>query len=549
MPSPSFITPRSSAGVRLCAPRLRARPHTDTATLRRRLARACVRSGSVLMTGVLAACASVDFDQPKTASHALQDTEDTYFGKRVAALTPEEPGSSGFYLIIDGIEALAARLLVIARAERSIDAQYYLINDDVTGYLFINELVKAADRGVRVRLLVDDIQTQGYDMGMRVLDAHPNFEVRVFNPFPRGGLRLMNGVTNFKRVNRRMHNKSLTADNQVTVIGGRNIGAEYFGARADVNFGDIDVLCFGPVVGEVSTMFDSFWNDRLAVSTTALVGESEDLEAEQQGLRERIAQAMVDVRSTPYVEALDSTLSEIIAKDGADLTWAQYELVYDPAAKANPSWTGKEESILTPLRAALDSAQEEFVLITPYFVPRRSGLRVFEKLRERDVVVCVMTNSLAANNHAAVHSGYVSARKPLLAMGVELYEVKPYARVAGTERAGNESSRATLHSKAFIVDRSRLFVGSFNWDPRSAHINTEMGIILDSPSLAAFIADGVREALPEMTYRVTVNEWHQTRWTTQEEGTEVVFTKEPETGFWKRFSVGFMRLLPIKGQL
>ena len=226
----------------------------------------------------LGGCASIDFDHSKTASTAIspQQTSATGLGRFLEGPTSANPGRAGFYPVADGINALAIRLLMAERAERSIDAQYYLITDDLVGHVFIESLLRAANRGVRVRLLLDDIQTKGYDAGMAALNSHPNFEVRIFNPFARRLARLIDGLTSFARVNRRMHNKSFTVDNQMTLIGGRNIADEYFGARLDVNFGDLDVVGIGPIVADVSEMFDAFWNSRAAVPVTVITEAPDD---------------------------------------------------------------------------------------------------------------------------------------------------------------------------------------------------------------------------------------------------------------------------------
>ncbi len=515
----------------------------------RRIAARCLLLG---VGALLAGCASVDFDYPKVESRALADTQDTNLGRLAAGLEGGAPDESGFYLLSDGIDALAARLILAGRAERSLDVQYYLIADDVTGSLLLRELLRAADRGVRVRLLVDDIQTAGYDRGMWVLDAHPDVEVRVFNPFPTRRWRMFSGALDFRRVNRRMHNKSFSADNQVTVIGGRNVGDEYFAAREDVNFGDLDVIGFGPVVRDVSDMFDLYWNDRLAVPVPALVDAPDDPAGEERAFRARLAAKLEGVEAGPYGKALAATIVEVITRDETDgevLTWSGYELVYDSPAKAGTKRDENDEGIVSALRQAIEGAGEEFVLISPYFVPRKTGIEGFRRLRERGVEVCVVTNSLAANNHAVVHSGYTPARKPLLKMGVDLWEVRSDAQVAGAERGGVESSRATLHTKAFCVDRRVLFIGSFNFDPRSAFINTEMGILLEDPGLASRVLDNLDSALPEQAYQVVLNEQGKLRWVGWNAGERVEFEKEPDTGFWKRFGVGFMRLFPIQGQL
>lgn len=498
-------------------------------------------------------CSSVDFDYPKVPTYAYPDLNDTELGRLADNLDGGEPGESGFYMMADGIEALAARLIMARRAERSLDVQYYLISDDIAGFLMLRELLRAADRGVRVRLLVDDIQTQGYERAMWALDLHRNVEVRVFNPFGSRKWRMLTSLFELGRVNRRMHNKSLTADNHITVIGGRNIAAEYFAARSDVNFSDVDMLCIGPVVEEVSTMFDLYWNDRLAAPVPSFVKQPDDPAREQREFMQRLEQNLEGVEPGPYGLALNQTIVETATnRDHSDgeLIWADYELVYDSPSKADVRREQDEVSIAVPLRRTLESAMQEVVIITPYFVPRDPGTELLVGLRKRGVRVIVVTNSLAANNHSVVHSGYIRSRKPLLEAGVELWEVSPEAQVEGTRKEGFAFPRATLHTKAFIVDGRRIFVGSFNFDPRSVYLNTEMGIIVESPEMAAVGLERVHRLLPTSSYEVVLNPEGKLRWVArQADGPDVIYDKEPETGFWLRRWVGFLSLLPIKSQL
>lgn len=509
----------------------------------------CFRSFMVLTTSFIAAgCASVDFDYPKPTSTALGDTQDTYFGKQMAAFEETRAGESGFYLLIDGIEALAARSLMAGRAERTLDAQYYLITNDPIGYAFLYGLLKAADRGVRVRLLLDDIQTQGYDAGMAALDSHPNFEVRIFNPFSaRGGP--AGNITEFDRVNRRMHNKSITADNQITIIGGRNIAAEYFAARDDVNFGDADVVCVGPVVRDVSNMFDLYWNHRAAAPVPAFAEMPEDPDAALVALRARIEEQVEGLRKSEYAEAFAASMGDVTDTHLDDFTWAPYELVYDSPDKSDKKAAAKAASITTPLKASVERANNELIIVSPYFVPLKSGVAYLTSLQERGVQVRVITNSLAANNHSVVHSGYAPSRKPLLRAGVEFYEVRPDATLPGVNRGKPSAALATLHTKAFVVDRKELFFGSFNWDPRSVDINTELGVIMKSPKLAQEVAARLDAKLASQTYEVFLNENGRVRWADRRGEEEVILKKEPQTSWWRRFTVGLYRILPIKSQL
>ncbi|RLA34092.1 MAG: phospholipase D family protein [Gammaproteobacteria bacterium] len=506
----------------------------------------------VILATVLAflcGCASVDFDMPKTVSTAPTDTADTYLGKQLAGIADEHPDQSGFYPLSDGIDALSVRLLMAARAERSIDAQYYLIKRDIVGSTFIHALLRAADRGVHVRLLVDDIFTSGYDAGMAGLVTHPNFEIRIFNPFARRSARFMDGITSFSRINRRMHNKSFTVDNQVTLIGGRNIADEYFGAREDAKFADLDVLAIGPIVHDVSAMFDEYWNHERAAPIAAFAKMPDDPAAELERVRAALEQARKEIMETKYAAAVRDKVLDYIETDTNPFIWAPYTLAVDSPDKSFKSKAKDAASITTPLIESLRSAEKEMVVISPYFVPLKTGIAAFTEVQNRGIQVTIITNSLAANNQSSVHGGYAPSRKPLLKAGVKIFEVRADANVLGSELVAASGAKATLHTKAFLVDRKEVFIGSFNFDPRSAKINTELGVIIRSPELAERLAAEVDEALPKQTYEVFLNEKGQLRWRSLEDGEEVIYKKEPQTSWWQRFKAGFMRMLPIRGQL
>ncbi len=503
----------------------------------------------IFVLGLFGGCATVDFDAPKTESHAVPaaETETTELGHRTDYFIGDRIGQSGFAIVPDALTAMALRLSGARLAERNIDLQYYLFKADKAGLLLVNELLEAADRGVRVRLLVDDVLTKGTDRGMVAMDAHPNIEIRVFNPFARRSARALNFLGDFGRLNRRMHNKSFTADNQFTIIGGRNIGDEYFAGHEAANFGDLDILCMGPVVEEVSSMFDLYWNHKLAVPVHNVIDPPEDPFQEIAALRARVANVLVDVDTQRY-EAVIQQIIDHQRFHPEDIEWVPYQLIYDSPDKADKRLAAEAETMVPPLREAILAGDEELIIVYPYFVPTTT-VEGFRQLRERDMRVRVVTNSLAANNHLAVHAGYAPARKPLLRMGVELYEVRPDARVQGVEKTGFAESGGTLHAKFFIVDREKVFIGTFNWDPRSKNLNTEMGIILDSPRFAEGLAELIDDSIPERTYTVTLDEQGKLKWTTWKEGEEVVYGKDPETTWWQRFKVGMYRMLPIREQL
>lgn len=506
--------------------------------------------GTTVALLLLAGCASIDFDYPRTESFHLTDTADTYLGRQIqpVAVTQQE-GYSGFYPMSDGIDALASRLLLAARAEKSIDVQYYLIKDDIVGRAFILSLLRAADRGVRVRLLLDDMFTTGYDLGMAALDSHPNFEIRIYNPFHRGAAgKAKSAITGFGRINRRMHNKSFTVDNQVTLIGGRNIADEYFGAREDAKFGDLDVLGIGPVVQDVSDMFDIYWNHPTALPVPAFVKELEDPESKLNALRDRLEGSNKEVRESKYAAAVLAKITDYVSSDEDLFRWAPYQLVVDSPDKGIKKKAAEAASITTPLIESLRSAEKELIVISPYFVPLKGGIEGLSEIQKSGVNVIIITNSLAANNQFTVHGGYAPARKPLLQAGVQIYEARPDADVKGTEFVNSSGAKATLHTKAFIVDDKEVFIGSFNFDPRSAYLNTELGVIIRDPEMAAVYEGLIKAALKDQAYEVFLNEKGKVRWRGYEDGQEVIYDKEPQTTWGQRFAAGFARIVP-KSQL
>jgi putative cardiolipin synthase len=495
------------------------------------------------------ACATVDFDVAKTVTHAQERSDETYLGGQVRALEAGHPGKSGFVLLQDGIQAFSARLLLSRRAERSIDAQYYFLLDDLTSHAFLAGLLEAADRGVRVRLLIDDIHTKSYDRGLEALDSHPNFEIRIFNPFARRTGRELDFLTDFRRANRRMHNKSFTVDGVATIVGGRNIGAEYFAARGDVNFTDLDVMGFGSVALHVGHAFDAYWNSEFALPISAVVPPQSGPGTGLPAFRERAGSAMEDLKSTQYADAVRATVIEQMDTKADEVVWADYRVVYDSPTKAHSDGTGQIDALTKPMSDEIRGAKSELFVTSPYFVPLKAGVDAFRGLRERGVEVSIWTNSLAATDVTAVHAGYAPYRKDLLAAGVRLYEARRDSQVLGAKRSGMTFSNASLHAKWFAIDRKQLFVGSFNWDPRSIGINTEMGILIESPDLATQLVEATLAAFPTNSYSVSLDERGRLQWAIQEAGELRVVDREPETSWWQRFTAGLMRVLPIRGQL
>jgi len=406
-------------------------------------------------------------------------------------------------------------------------------------------------------VLVDDIDARAKHDLFLVADLHPNVEVRIFNPYyNRTGTlgKITESVLRGRRLNRRMHNKAWIADNRVAIVGGRNIGDEYFGASEHSNFSDLDVMLSGPVVADVSAAFDDYWNNPNAVPVSRFEGRPPDPEALERlvaAAREYAEQA----RATPYVAALrdEQKRAELLAKEMPPLEVENVRLLVDDPAKVGAEADGLEASnVLSGLSGVMTAARDELLIVSPYFVPRSEGTRSLLRGEARGVRIAVLTNSLAATDVAAVHTGYARQRRELLRGGVELYEMK---RRAGSEEGRSQisvtgSSRSSLHTKAMIIDRRWVFVGSMNLDPRSAFLNTEMGVLVESSELAEQLRSQFeRTTGPDLSYRVVLEEDEGLVWYDRFQGRERRLEREPDASPGRRLTVTLLRLVPIDSQL
>lgn len=508
-------------------------------------------------------CATLPTDYPRSPSHALVETTDTRLGRGVAGEITKHSGQSGVHLLDRGIDAFVARLALASLAEKSLDLQYYIWHGDTTGKLLAYALVQAADRGVRVRLLLDDIGTAADDSNLLVLDSHSNIEVRLFNPVATRSMRGVGMITGFSRVNRRMHNKSFTADNQVTIVGGRNIGDEYFAASGDEEFADLDAVVIGRAVQQVSDGFDRYWNSPAAYPIKAL-SDIRPTRAETEAVRAQLLEFAHSQRATPYAEGLrTSGLAQALRDGTLAFSFGQVRVLYDDPAKITAEANDRSALLIPQLLPEVEALRSDLLLVSAYFVPGDDGVAALRRLCERGVRVRVVTNSLAATDVPVVHAGYARYRRALLEAGVELYELKPTAvakdqeRAANGERAENGtsgvtgSSRASLHAKTMAFDRHALFVGSMNFDPRSVFTNTEIGVVVDDPKLVGEFVRQLDARLPEIAYRVVLqvpaaDASRQITWLGRENGREVRYTHEPLTSVWGRFKVWFYSLWPIE---
>jgi len=507
---------------------------------------------AMLLVALVSGCASLPENAGREPSTALGDTDATRLGRSVSPRAKANPGLSGIYPLPNARDAFAARVLLARTAERSLDLQYYVWHDDTTGRLLFSEVWQAAERGVRVRMLLDDANTKGMDPAIATLDAHPNIEVRLFNPFANRGFRLGDFAADFARVNRRMHNKSFTADNQVAVVGGRNVGDEYYGAGTDVGFVDLDVMVVGPVVRDVSREFDLYWNSEPAFAAARVVAPV------SQGDAGAVRDGWEAVRSQPdaqrYVDAVRETpLVRQLLEGGLDIEWTTATVIHDDPMKVRHPPEESDTHLLPHLERAMGRPARELDLVSPYFVPGTDGVEGLTTLGARGVRVRVLTNSLAGTDVGIVHAGYSKYRQPLLAGGTRLYELKaqPEGRrgVQEKERRGLASSSATgLHAKTFVVDRRRIFVGSFNLDPRSNRLNTEMGVVIDSPKLASLLAEEFDRRIPFYAYEVRLApDGNGLEWIDRQSGRqETILTTEPNSDIWHRGWIQFMSVLPIE---
>ena len=471
-------------------------------------------------------------------------------------ITPSpDPLRSGVALMPDGGDAFAARVMSAREAQSTIDAQYYIWHADRTGRFLAYELLAAADRGVHVRLLLDDMDARSRTALVTTLNRHPRFEIRIFNPFPvrSSVLRtLADVITRASRLNHRMHNKSWIVDGRVAMLGGRNVGDEYFAASAEVNFVDLDVLLTGAAVAQAATVFERYWNSACSIPIEKL---RRPLQHRRKlgRLREELRIDASVTEKLDYAERLrESPSLESLLQGDCQLVWPdKVRVVADDPRKAADSSGPVDPGVLDSMIEALGATRQEILVISPYFVPGAAATAALCDLARR-ATVAVLTNSLAATDVAAVHSGYSRYRTTLLQGGVKLSELKPTAlpEEGRHRRMRLGSYRASLHTKAALVDASRVFVGSFNLDPRSARLNCEMGAWIDSDVLAGQMRTMFAEATsPQRSFVVTLDSHGHLQWTETVAGDTLQYRKDPHASWGRRAVTWLLQLLPIESQL
>lgn len=499
------------------------------------------------MTALLAcSCSTLPENVEREPSFALEDSMGTLLGGEfAAAAAAAHPGESGFLPVLAGRNAYLLRAAMSGLAERTLDLQYYIWADDLSGWMMLRELMSAADRGVRVRLLLDDTGAAG-ELFTRV-DAHPGIEVRMFNPFGRRDARAADWLLDGARLNHRMHNKVMIADNAVAITGGRNIGNHYFAIDEASNFRDLDLLAAGPVVPELSSMFDLYWNSEWAYPLAAIenngytAGDATRFAGE---LDRRIQEAGLPFRLDADAPAMQARLESAYAR----FAWGPAYAVFDSPARVEGR-DGAVRGVAEVLFDTIDGVHEELLIETAYLVPGDTGVEILGSLAERGVDITILTNSLATNDVLAAHAGYKDYRVPLLEAGVKLHELRPDALASRQRTVFAAESESVLHTKALVYDRRAVFVGTFNLDPRSLLINTENGVLVRSPELAGRIADMMEEGLrPANSYQLELHDG-ELRWMAEVDGRTTYFDTEPQTSWWERFMADVLSWLPIDGQL
>ncbi|WP_322872482.1 phospholipase D family protein [Acinetobacter sp. CFCC 11171] len=514
-------------------------------------------SCSLVLT--LSACSTLPKQQTQPVEYAFNTpTDDTSLAKIVLPLREQNPNLTGYHVLYDPLEALAARIELINKAEKSLDLQYYIWDNDKIGALALHAMIKAADRGVKIRLLVDDNNAKKMEGIYMALDQHANIDVKLYNPYRFRHFRPVDMVLDLKRINRRMHNKSFIADNQIALIGGRNMSNQYYNVSDNYQFSDVDVMLVGAASDEIIHSFDEYWNDDYAFPVRQLVNPrhySLRFDSLKQQLDDYNQEATVvnylDLANRSH--AFDDWLNNKIQFD-----WVKAEVVKDSPSKIK-SKAKKEEHLNFQLLNRLDKPEQSVDIVSAYFVPEKKGAERLKDLRADGVKVRVLTNSFQANDVPLVHAFYSKYRQDLLEHDVQLYEFlsRPDAENlnTNTKELAEKSkvslkglSRSSLHAKLMAIDEKQVFIGSFNFDPRSAYLNTEIGVLLNSPRLAKAVHYTMDENLSKYAYKLVLNADQQINWKIKlSNGQTRIYPREPKIKWWQKAGVKFISWLPLEG--
>lgn len=505
---------------------------------------------------LVTACATLPVDRPSSSSTAFSDPESTSLGQMLSPYADRDPSRSGFALLDTGRDALKARLAAIDMADQAIDLQYYIWNSDYAGRLLAQKVLQAADRGVRVRLLIDDFNVGDRDKHLSAMDVHPSVDVRIYNPnVARTGLaKGLLFVTDFGRLNQRMHNKSMVVDGSLSIVGGRNIGDEYFDLDDEMNFRDRELLAVGPIVAEVSQGFDKYWNGTRSFS----ISEIADATSDPGDLTERRAlwrSPLLDRPQLRYpVPEGRAAARTYLATLASTLVWAEAEFLMDEVLDIDQTDGDKLKAVAQKISALAQATQNEVLIESAYLVLGEPAVSILRNMRDRGVKVEALTNSLASNDVTGNHAAYARRRLAMLESGLQLHELRPDAEscemIVGMAEACTDDRLLGLHSKTVVFDQERLFIGSFNLNLRSAYLNSELGLLVHSDELAQRVASGIKVNMqPQNSWRVALDDNRRVVWIDDRHGTEVSLGREPQVGAWRRFWAGLIAAFPIEKYL
>ncbi|NKB34886.1 MAG: hypothetical protein GKR91_17460 [Pseudomonadales bacterium] len=517
-------------------------------------------AASLLVGIFLSSCASLPEEVIRIESYTIADTGDTTLAQLAGPTNTTDTGESRFVMLPSGLESFDVRLALTDLAERSIDIQTFIWKQDSAGTLLAERLLVAAERGIRVRILVDDINNRDRDEALAALDAHPNIEFRIFNPFgtrsfllPINVRRGWEMIRDMSRLNHRMHNKVFVTDNQAAIVGGRNIADEYFGMSENYNFADLDLLISGAIVDDVSLSFDDYWNSSWAYPITIFTDHPSPprLEIFYSRMHENVSSLYSQLgleQSSPQERR--QLLQDLISRAVS----ARAEIVFDSPDKLTGGAVDNATEVPQLLQSQTEQTQSELLIGSPYFIPGEGGGGLLAELADRGVSVKVLTNSLAAADHVSSFSGFSRYRTQVLQNGIELFELKPDQTQFVRETSITTSTgNGGIHAKAFVFDRERVFIGSFNLDPRSININTEIGLLIHSEALAEELASYFEAMMqPQYSWSPTLNNAGDLVWMEKNPSSvsaDMIYTSDPKASFWRRSMTSLFRLLPIEKHL
>ncbi|ALH95266.1 phospholipase D-like domain-containing protein [Acinetobacter equi] len=512
----------------------------------------------MFMLGI-SGCSTLPKQYPQQAQYSYQqDTSQTTFAKIIEPLRENNPGLTGYHILYDPLEALSTRIHLIDKAEKTLDLQYYIWDNDRIGALALHSIIQAADRGVKVRLLIDDNNAKEMEGIFLALDQHENIDVKLYNPYGFRQYRLLDIIFDLKRVNRRMHNKSFIVDNQIALIGGRNMSDQYYNLSDKYQFSDVDTILVGSASDEIIQSFDEYWNDNYAYPVKQIVSHTR-YPLRYDGLKEQLEAHYQEASVQNYLDlASRSNSFENWLNQDPKLEWVSAEVVKDSPSKIKSRAT-KEEHLNFQLLKRLQEPDHSIDIVSAYFVPEKIGMRKLNEMAQNGVKVRVLTNSFAANDVSVVHAFYAKYREELLANNVELYEflyapdqenlnsnLEEFSQKAKVSLKG--LSRSSLHAKLMAIDEKQVFIGSFNFDPRSSYLNSEIGVLLNSPALAKGVHETMDDHLSKYAYKLILDANQKINWQLTKPNGEVrTLTKEPKMRWYHKALLKITSWLPVEG--